>query len=63
MWIDKYCLDQNNLTEGLMCLPVFLAGCNSLLVLAGATYSRRMWCVMELIIFLVMGGSESAVDL
>ena len=28
MWIDKYRLDQTNLAEGLMCLPVFLAGCN-----------------------------------
>ena len=62
VWIDKYCLDQNNLTDGLMCLPVFLAGCNSLLVLAGTTYSRRLWCVMELFIFLIMGGSETAVD-
>ena len=62
LWIDKYCIDQNNLADGLMCLPVFLAGCNSLLVLAGSTYPRRMWCVMELFIFLVMGGSESAVD-
>jgi hypothetical protein len=62
IWIDKYCLDQNNLTDGLMCLPVFLAGCNSLLVLAGTTYSRRLWCVMELFIFLIMGGSETAVD-
>ena len=63
VWIDKYCLDQTNLAEGLMCLPVFLAGCNSLLVLAGSTYSRRLWCVMEIFIFLIMGGSESAVDL
>ena len=62
VWIDKYCLDQNNLTDGLMCLPVFLAGCNTLLVLAGTTYSRRLWCVMELFIFLIMGGSETAVD-
>ena len=62
MWIDKYCLDQKNLTDGLMCLPVFLAGCNSLLVLAGTTYPRRLWCVMELFIFLIMGGSETAVD-
>ena len=45
-----------------MCLPVFLAGCNTLLVLAGTTYSRRLWCVMELFIFLIMGGSETAVD-
>ena len=63
VWIDKYCLDQENLNEGLMCLPVFLAGCNSLLVLAGRTYPRRLWCVMELFIFKIMGGAEASVDL
>ena len=63
VWIDKYCLDQENLKEGLMCLPVFLAGCSNLLVLAGKTYPRRLWCVMEIFIFLIMGGSESAVSL
>ena len=24
VWFDKYCIDQNSLAEGLMCLPVFL---------------------------------------
>ena len=57
------CIDQDNIPEGLMCLPVYLAFCNSLLVLAGSTYRWRLWCVMELFIFLLMGGSESAVDL
>ena len=46
-----------------MCLPVFLASCKSLLVLAGSTYPRRLWCVMELFIFLIMGGSHDDVDL
>ena len=63
VWIDKCCLNQHDIKEGLMCLPVFLAGCESLLVLAGNTYPQRLWCVMELFIFLVMGGAEESVDL
>ena len=34
-----------------MCLPVFLAGCDKLLVIPGKTYSTRLWCMMELFIY------------
>ena len=37
------CIDQLNIEESLACLPVFLAGCKQLLVLAGQTYSSRLW--------------------
>ena len=43
LWLDKYCVDQNNLTTNLRCLPVFLSGCARLLVLWGPTYSSRLW--------------------
>lgn len=55
VWLDKCCIDQNDIEANLMCLPVFLAGCNRLLVLSGETYLQRLWCVMELMIFLEMG--------
>ena len=45
-----------------MALPVFLSGCRSLLVLVGPTYSARLWCVMELFIFLRMGGQHDDID-
>ena len=48
---DKACIDQNNIQQSLACLPVFLAGCQTLLVVAGATYCSRLWCVMELFTF------------
>jgi len=38
-------------------LPVYLAGCKSLLALHGPTYFQRLWCVLELHIFYQMGGS------
>ena len=40
---DKACIAQDDIQANLACLPVFLAGCKELLVLAGATYSTRLW--------------------
>ena len=48
---DKACIDQNNIEQSLACLPIFLAGCQMLLVVAGPTYCSRLWCVMELFTF------------
>merc|ERR1712151_995124 len=56
LWIDKYCIDQKNIEDSLACLPVYLAGCKSLLILCGKTYTDRLWCVIELFVFLEMGG-------
>ena len=35
----------------LTCLPVFLSGCNQLLVIAGETYTYRLWCMFELFVY------------
>mmetsp|Transcript_115241 Transcript_115241/g.325651 ORF Transcript_115241/g.325651 Transcript_115241/m.325651 type:complete len:526 (+) Transcript_115241:104-1681(+) len=56
VWLDKACINQNNVTNSLACLPVFLAGCAQLVVLVGPTYPRRLWCCIELFTFLRMGG-------
>ena len=48
---DKACIDQNSIEQSLACLPVFLAGCQTLLVVAGTTYCSRLWCIMELFTF------------
>lgn len=57
IWLDKACIDQNSIEESLECLPVYLSGCNDLLVLVGKTYHTRLWCVMELFVYLRMGKS------
>ena len=44
IWLDKACIDQTRIDDNLACLPVHLAGCKSLLVLAGPTYTKRLWC-------------------
>ena len=38
LWLDKVCIDQSAMTDDLRCLPVFLAGCNGMLVTSGTTY-------------------------
>ena len=47
IWLDKACIVQSNLDQGLMCLPVFLASCKGLLCVAGESYTKRLWCVVE----------------
>ena len=62
VWIDRACLDTRDINLSLTCMPVFLAGCRRLLVLAGQTYASRLWCAMELFIFVRMGGKKEDVD-
>ena len=45
-----------------MCLPLFLSGCKKLVVLAGETYTSRLWCVMELFTFVHMGAALKDVE-
>ena len=62
IWLDKACINQNSIDEALACLPVFLAGCRQLLVVAGETYTSRLWCVMEVFVYLQMGKSIRDVE-
>jgi hypothetical protein len=61
LFFDRACIDQSNIELNLACLPVHLAGCVQLLVLAGSTYCTRLWCLMELFTFVKMGGSAANV--
>ena len=54
LWLDKACVDQNNITEDLLNLPIFLASCKELLVLAGPSYCGRLWCVLEFYTFVMV---------
>ena len=58
LWLDKACVDQTDIKRSLAGLPIFLAGCDNLLVLAGESYTTRLWCVLELFVFLHMGGTR-----
>mmetsp|Transcript_21045 Transcript_21045/g.62491 ORF Transcript_21045/g.62491 Transcript_21045/m.62491 type:complete len:104 (+) Transcript_21045:85-396(+) len=41
IWLDKFCIDQNNIDRSLAALPIYLTGCKSLVICAGPTYTRR----------------------
>ena len=57
IWLDKACIDQNDIDGSLAGLPIFLSGCQTLLILAGETYASRLWCVMELFVLSACGAS------
>lgn len=63
VWLDKACIDQLAIEASLACLPVFLAGCKQLLVLAGQTYPTRLWCTMELFVYIQVCGTCEAIVL
>lgn len=63
IWLDKACIDQNDIDGSLAGLPIFLSGCQTLLILAGETYASRLWCVMEVYTFVQMGGKSDRVAL
>jgi len=57
LWIDKYSINQTEIEQSLACLPVYLAGCQKLLILCGTTYLKRLWCLVEIFVFIQMGGN------
>lgn len=42
VWIDTHCLDSRDVEPSLACLPVFMAGCDRVLVLHGPTLPERL---------------------
>ena len=54
LWFAKVCINQSHISADLECLPIFLAGCNGMLVISGDTYTCRLWCVMELFVYVSM---------
>jgi len=63
LWLDKACIPQDNIEQSLACLPVFLSGCQTLLIVAGPTYCTRLWCVMEIFTFMHMGGAIERIEI
>mmetsp|Transcript_64851 Transcript_64851/g.141312 ORF Transcript_64851/g.141312 Transcript_64851/m.141312 type:complete len:250 (+) Transcript_64851:66-815(+) len=51
VWLDEACLHPDQLEETVSCIPLFVAGCSELLVLAGHTYFTRLWCLLEVYVF------------
>lgn len=47
-WLDKTCIDQRNIRDRLRFLLVNVMACTQVLVIWGATYPNRLWCIWEL---------------
>ena len=62
LWLDKACIDQDDIDASLLGLPIYVSGCTRLLVLDGPTYSTRLWCIMEIFCFVVLGGSQNDIE-
>jgi hypothetical protein len=62
VWFDKCCIDQGNIEEDLRCLPIYLSGCRRLLILCGPTYLSRLWCIIEIFTYIMMGGKPSDIE-
>jgi len=62
LWIDKYSINQNKIADSLACLPVYLVGCQKLVILCGTTYLERLWCLVEIYVFLHMGGAVDDIE-
>jgi hypothetical protein len=60
--LDQACIEQTNPAASLPCLPIYLAGCKRLVVLAGPTFTERLWTAVELFTFTVMGGTLDRID-
>ncbi len=60
--MDKVCIDQVNIADGLRVLPVNVMAAKKLLVLYDETYSRlyphRLWCAWELFTLLAFTSLE-----
>ena len=62
-WLDKACIDQSgDINASLRALPIFLLSSQCFVVLAGKSYTRRLWCVLEIFTFLRSGGTYGRID-
>merc|ERR1712113_281647 len=59
---DKCCIDQNSIETDLRCLPIFLCGCQKIVVFCGPTYLCRLWCIVEVLTFVHMGRNLESLE-
>lgn len=62
-WLDKACIDQDGDINGaLKALPIYLLASQCFSIFAGRSYTRRLWCVLEVFTFMRAGGSYKRID-
>ena len=62
LWVDKFCINQRQIADGLRVLPVNVMACRQVLVLAGPTYPTRLWCAWELCVLLSFMSLQEALN-
>lgn len=62
LWLDKVCIDQQDIGRSLKCLPVYLLACKAMLVLGGPTYITRLWCIWELYALFAVSDGQPVID-
>jgi len=63
LFLDKCCVDQQDVRRSLRGLPVYIGGSRELLCCVGPTYCSRLWCILELFCFLTLRGSTDAITI
>ena len=58
-WLDKVCIDQENISDGLKVLCINVTACKKLLVVCGKTYFQRLWCMLEMFIMFAFSQDEA----
>jgi len=61
-WLDKVCIDQRRIADGLKVLPVHVMACRQVLVLCGSTYPERLWCIWELCVLCSFAREQQALE-
>jgi hypothetical protein len=62
VWYDRLCIDQTAIASSVQLLPVYLSGCRRLLCLCGESYLSRLWCLVELFVFVEIGGTVNDIE-
>lgn len=63
LWLDRISLNQADVQGSLSHLPVHMAGCRGLVILAGRTYCSRLWALLELYVWLAMGKDQACIKM
>merc|ERR1719453_278709 len=61
-WLDKVCIDQDNIEDGLKVLPINVMACKRMLVMCGPSYPKRLWCAWELCTLLSFARQEQTLQ-
>eukprot|EP00929_Paragymnodinium_shiwhaense_P080712 TRINITY_DN4210_c0_g1_i1.p1 TRINITY_DN4210_c0_g1~~TRINITY_DN4210_c0_g1_i1.p1 ORF type:complete len:455 (+),score=61.93 TRINITY_DN4210_c0_g1_i1:296-1660(+) len=61
-WLDKVCIDQRRIADGLKALPVNVMACRQVLVLCGPTYPDRLWCTWEICVVFSFSSPDQALE-